>query len=450
MNGEFIKLKLREVVYLLLPLFLAPALWLLQPRFVGASYGQASMPFEIFGFLCSLAVILIGYLKYRQGYSPVRLVVWFGFASVVLVMIVEFYAKSWDYNCYESAAKAILEGASPYGSPDVPCYFYPPLYAQLLLGLSNLFLKLGVAAEKAWGLVFFVHHASHFYFALVFWLILSRVAGVCGVNPPRSEIFAAAFLIFNTAFVRNMVHHQLNFATLAATLGALWLAGSVPWLSGLLLSFGIGLKLFPLFLFIPLFYARRYKAIAWSLVWGTVMLAAAVIVNPKLWLDYASHSLPPTSPFYRNASFVALLGSISYFVYPALLAKLNVVARVISVGWFFAAIAILVSLRPKRSRVISDSVAWAFYGLTLALGLLGSPLLWPHQMIMALPLAVWLFSSSEKPWGTLVPIILTFGFPVFDVFPFSYHRLVGLIWLLVIGYRRIRAAGVAGSERRSR
>ena len=437
MEREPFKLSLFEIICLLFPLLFAPVAWLSDSRLVGASYGYASMPFELFGFFASLAVAGVCYLKLKRGYEPLRVLVFFALSSITLVLMVEHISPKWDYMCYERAARALISGEGVYASSLSHCYFYPPIYAQILAGAFRLLSAAGVADNKAWHIVYLFHYASQFYFVLIAWMMLSRMATVCGMDVAKAELVAALILAINTAFVRNLVFHQLNFTTLALALGAIWLASAAPAASGLLLATSIGLKLFPLFLLIPLLYARRYRAVVWSLVWGAAILAVSFALNGQVWFDYLGHTLPPDKPFYRNFSPVAIISNILGFVRPDARAHMDEVARAYGAMWFVASVAILLLLKPTRRR--PDGIdEWGLYSFALAIAPLGSPQQWSHQMIMALPLTIWLLLTSERPYGILVPAALTFGFPVFDVFPFSYHRLAGILWLLALGYARLR------------
>jgi len=439
MKREPFRFSFFEAICLLTPLLLAPVVWLIHPKFVGASYRYLGMIFELFGFFASVAIVCVCYLKLKQGYEPSRVLVLFVLSSVLLVLISEVFAPKYDYMCYERAARAIITHQGMYASQLSHCYFYPPLYAQILAGLYGLLTGFGIAGDKAWHIVYFLHYASHFYFALLIWLALVRIMVACGTDVAGAEVIAALFLLLNTAFYRNFVFHQLNLATLALALWAVLLAGSLPAVSGLLLATGIGFKLLPLFLLIPLFFTRRHRAIAWCLVWGACILATSVALNSQAWLDYMGHTLPPNKPFYRNLSPVAILSVIFDFAYPKMLVYTDAIARAYASAWFVASVVLLVSLKRRGGRVFDEAGAWGFYGLALAIAPLGSPQIWPHQAITALPLAVWLFASSNRPFRELVPIALTFGFPPFDVFPLSYYRLVGLLWLIVRGYSAVRS-----------
>jgi hypothetical protein len=70
----------------------------------------------------------------------------------------------------------------------------------------------------------------------------------------------------------------------------------------------------------------------------------------------------------------------------------------------------------------------------LALSLLVAPLTWEHHYLFALPLVLWVIgvSGRTRPVCVILGLVLCHGIPTFDLFPFSFHRIAGLILLLVI------------------
>ena len=72
------------------------------------------------------------------------------------------------------------------------------------------------------------------------------------------------------------------------------------------------------------------------------------------------------------------------------------------------------------------------YQVALAWVLLAAPVVWEHHYVLAIPLLLW----AAAGWGRRHAValgaaaLLCFAVPTFDVFPWSYHRLVGLAWIL--------------------
>ncbi len=68
----------------------------------------------------------------------------------------------------------------------------------------------------------------------------------------------------------------------------------------------------------------------------------------------------------------------------------------------------------------------------VAIGLLISPSVWEHHYVLAIPIAIWAVATQgyDRPWQVSIGTFLIFCLPTFDVFPFSFHRITGLLMLL--------------------
>ncbi len=80
---------------------------------------------------------------------------------------------------------------------------------------------------------------------------------------------------------------------------------------------------------------------------------------------------------------------------------------------------------------------WRVYGHSMdgiALSLLISPSVWEHHYVLAIPIAIWTIANCRRDRikQVTISIFLIFCLPIFDIFPLSYHRLVGLIWLMFL------------------
>jgi len=142
-------------------------LWPSTSALIGDTYGRAYRPFELLGLTGSVAILLIAGLELRTrrrrtlaDVLPVVLPVLVAF--VFLGLVVEYSRKSWDYRCYEGAAKALVAGSDPY---EGTAYLYPPLLAQLLAGAYQLTAWIQAAVGRAgagapdstWFVVFYLY-----------------------------------------------------------------------------------------------------------------------------------------------------------------------------------------------------------------------------------------------------------------------------------------------------
>jgi hypothetical protein len=71
---------------------------------------------------------------------------------------------------------------------------------------------------------------------------------------------------------------------------------------------------------------------------------------------------------------------------------------------------------------------------------------WEHHYVWALPLSVVAIARCWKgsPFRVGFALILIFGLPTFDVFPLSYHRLLGLMILFATVRGSVRAVDRSG------
>jgi hypothetical protein len=69
-----------------------------------------------------------------------------------------------------------------------------------------------------------------------------------------------------------------------------------------------------------------------------------------------------------------------------------------------------------------------------AFSLLISQSVWEHHFLLALPVAILAVETRwrERPLAVAVSLFLVLGMPTFDLYPLGYHRLAGLIGLLVL------------------
>ena len=118
-------------------------------------------------------------------------------------------------------------------------------------------------------------------------------------------------------------------------------------------------------------------------------------------------------------------------------------------GWIFWRVFVqsaLATPAPAPAQA-SDGAARArdqagLFGFTLLIMMLLSPLVWEHHYVLTLPLAIWALTrivamgtSRPRLLRAVLAAALVYTPPTFDVFPFSYHRLAGLLWLLWLATR---------------
>jgi hypothetical protein len=69
---------------------------------------------------------------------------------------------------------------------------------------------------------------------------------------------------------------------------------------------------------------------------------------------------------------------------------------------------------------------------SLPLILLISPLVWEHHYVLIIPYCLWLLTRKNVQQNGLAFLgaFLVFAIPTFDLFPFSFNRILGLLLML--------------------
>ena len=150
--------------------------------------------FAIFGF-CMWSVLLI--VAYREIKAHPEISLEKGFLILLplltsfffLVLIVEYPEKSWDYENYENAIRAVVLGNNPYESDH---YLYPPLFAQLMASVYSVGERL-LDPEKInlWLFVFYIHQCAQFFLVNLAYQLSSRFAANIGLSSLQNKLLEA-------------------------------------------------------------------------------------------------------------------------------------------------------------------------------------------------------------------------------------------------------------------
>lgn len=379
-----------------------------------------------------------------------------------LTLIAEYSTRSWDYRCYEKAARALVAGANPYQEI---CYLYPPLLAQLL---SLAFRLLAWVATQVgspvleedwlWFLVFYLFRALHLVMVNLALLLGFQFARRLGVPQRRALIGVAALLIFSNPMFRTFRHHQVNLYVVNLIFLATLTMFSRPGISGLMVALGVHLKLYPFLIGIPAVLVRSGRTLLGILVGvvAVVLLQTNFARDWHVWRFYLE-SIPsfPSGTAFRDNSLHSVIFNSVKFGSRQLVIPAESTTAVVSAGVAVATVAVLLWFgvrfyrREQAYRVCTEQRVEAdgtldlpFLRLsghvadTTALMLLISPMVWEHHYVIALPLAIWAIAmeGNSRPWPVFIALFLMFAVPTFDLFPFSYHRLAGLILLLILAH----------------
>ena len=435
----------------------------LDSAFLASSYGRSYARFELLGATGALALLVIagGELRRRAG-RP-----WAELLPVVLPSLVclhflflvsEYSRKPFDYDCYEYAGRAILQGENPYLRGLI--YLYPPLTAQLF-AQAHVFIEragnlLGLAPEPeaVWGTVFYFYQCAQLALILLAYQLGVRFARGVGLATTSAHWLVAGLLLFDNALLRTLRHGQINLWILDLSLLGILLAQRAPLLSGVAIAFAAHLKLYPLILLVPLAVVRRWQAIAWTLA-GFAAIAFVQSDFGRSWtlweqfLGFASSGVRGEIAFRNNSLHSFFFNAIRFTIgdprnrYRGEVDVAVALASLALLLWFFVRVFCRAREARARIRVLPDASAAATLARSaylghaadaLAFALLLSPSVWEHHYILALPLAIWAVATrwGERSGAVVLGVFLMLAMPSLDLFPLSYHRIAGMLLLLLL------------------
>jgi len=438
-------------------------LWKLPTPLIASTYGETYKLVELFGFCASVWLIGYAYLELRRSKSlkqslPTLLLVLVSFHF--LVLFTEYSIKMPDFGCYQFAAQAVLQGKNPYAA----CYLYPPFTAQVLAwgyrftALVSSQIQPAVSEESVWRLVFYFYQCNQFFLIQLTYLLCYRFTRSMGLKIVPASLLVSALLLFNNPLVRTLRHNQVNLYVLDLILLAVLLLNRYPVLSGLAVALGTHIKLLPLALVLPWGAAMKRMAVVAA---ATAFLAIGLIQTDwgrdlTLWYQFLifARASPDSfgflvTPFFRENSLHSLVFNSLQMVArltnaePASIRNAsNIVVAVATLAvsiWFVVRV-----MQREKVRMLGGGLTGCLannedtlrmYGHSmdaLAFTLIVAPLVWEHQYVLAIPIVLW--AVATRGYANLcwigIAAFLMFSLPTFDVFPFSYHRLVGLVMLL--------------------
>lgn len=361
--------------------------------------------------------------------------------------------KDWDYVCYEGAARLLLQGENPYRD----CYYYPPLPA-LALSWTYAAIQHASAAlrrnpldgDKAWLLVFYLYQCLQWLLVVSAYFLSRRLARRYGLADELSLVAVTLLFLLNNPLLRTLHFFQVNLWVLNGVLLVLLHNSSRPVLSGLVAALGAHVKLYPALFLAPWAVSRDWRA--WSAL-AASFLAVAVLVtrplgDPALWLQFLEQNPTHAGGFaLRDNSVHSLVsnalrvtGAIGLEGLDSWLPEFATASIVVLLGLWFVARTVA---RLRQGHADGEPVGGGsspsprdgMFVDAVALMLLVSPVAWEHHYVLAIPVALWTLAfetgRARFPAASLVGFLLIFGVPTFDVFPFSYGRLAGLVILLL-------------------
>jgi hypothetical protein len=415
----------------------------LDPPLLANSYGRRTVAFELMGFTVALALLVPALLEARarrgqpaRDWLPRLLPLLLGLFYAT--WLAEHSRKPFDYDCYEYAARAILLGENPYVTG--LNYLYPPLTAQVLAAVHGALgvLGFGLEGEARWDAVFYLYQCAQLGLILLLYGLALALARELGLELHFAGPLVALLLLVDNPLLRTLRHGQVNLWVLDLSLLAILLARRAPAVAGTALALAVHIKLYPLVLLLPLAADRCGRALSWSAAAfaGIVVLQTDLLRDWTPWIQFAEfyRSVYPGEVAFRNNSFHSLAHNTLRLVFGLSRSDFREELRLVTsafslvmAGWLLLRIA-------RRARRRDRDAAWRLRAGAdaLAFSLLISQSVWEHHYLLALPLVIHAAAGPgrERPVAVAVAAFLAIGLPTVDLFPLSYHRAAGLVWLL--------------------
>jgi SAM-dependent methyltransferase/uncharacterized membrane protein len=247
-----------------------------------------------------------------------------------------------------------------------------------------------------------------------------------------------ATLLINVPVARTLIYSQVNLWVCSLIFLAVILYHPMPFLSAFLLTLAANLKVTPLIIVGAFVVNRDWK---WVLYFAVSQLSVVVVTSLIYSFDYwkcfvafvLQFGVTTGTTLMRNSSFDALVAHTLYVLGISLPVLQQWLVIVFKAGFTLAVGALIRNAIRKGifvARDAEDAVLLNGLPLFMVLAVMTSPLVWEHHFVlMVLPVLVVLNCARGK--RTVRLLLLVYGslflLPVFDVYPFSLHRLVSVL-----------------------
>lgn len=369
--------------------------------------------------------------------------------SFLLVLVVEYADVSWDYEQYENAYRELIQGKNPYKSEQ---YLYPPLFAQVMAFIHAVGTRFpGAEVLSPWVFVFYIYQCVQFFLGNLAYKLSVRFASRIGFSNLYAGLLVTALFLFNFPLVRTLHLNQVNLIILNATLISLLTLARFPMLSGAAVTLGGLVKLYPFILGAPLLFMKKWIALLGLFASGAVIVLLSTRFGQDwtLWRQFVEFMLSfpadrESSVWMRNTSILSLMRNLSRFAAlpEAAVTPLYLAGALAVLAWIFLRLYQRERTYPTLPPGPARDAYRNFGNLIdfVSLSLLVTPSAWDHHFVLALPLGLWAIAlrKNDRPGWVGFAVACIFVLPPFDVFPFSYLRMFGVITLLILTSPRFR------------
>lgn len=358
---------------------------------------------------------------------------------LLVVLHVNILRERTRYGDVSDYVRAAFDLAA--GQPLWERYLYPPFLATSLQPL----LPLGNAGVQA-----ALWLANIVALAIFYWL---TAAVLRRYGFARGSAFAITFLalVVNVPLLRTLAYVQVNLHLANAVMAALLLAPRYPLFSGFMLSFAVHLKAAPAMLVLA--FIHPFRSAWWVGFTGGIVLLATLTIIPfgvQPFADFAAnaariHDANPIS--FRDSSVDSIIRSTAHLYggeVPLLLIAIPKAFLILFAGWVaFQCVRRHAFVSPKQDAALCLNALPAL----LLIMLLASPILWEHHPIFVLVPYLLLIPRLSSPgeWAVYTAAwAIQFLLPTFDLYPWSFGRLVSALAILALMARLQEPIQTAG------
>jgi hypothetical protein len=320
-------------------------------------------------------------------------------------------------------------------------YLYPPLFATILQPLVPYGVRYIMLA------CFVVNYGS----LLCFFMLLHRALMRYGFSSPASTCLICLALFANVPIIRTLFYVQTNFHVANLIILSLLLYPRYRIPSAVALALAAHIKTSPLLLVLPFIVNRDWKWLSsYAFTIGSVVLATSYINGFTPYLDYftnITYIYRANGISYRDNSIDSLFRA-TVFLMGAKPGIAN--AMIFIVRSMIAFLGLLLCYFVVKYRVFDDSTSviiarvYNAYPILLLLMVTLSPLLWEHHpvlFVLSILVMLKIIQGKTEMMLFLVAYFFIFLLPTFDLYPFSYHILLGIMicyWLIFRRCRRVK------------
>jgi hypothetical protein len=365
-------------------------------------------------------------------------------------------SKSFDWQAYERAFIQIYKGMNPYENyTDYKWYLYPPPFAQILLFIKNLiewsmkFLGVKVNSNISIGSVYYFYTAAQIINIYAIFILLVRFARINRIGKISAYILSLSFLLLFNPMWDTFYYNQVDCFVLYCLLFALCYGTRHTMTSAMAIAIGIMIKIYPAAILAYWGVMRRWRLF----ILGVCMLLILFLMSfyshngRFLWESFVDNTLnfPKYPDLYNNSLYSFYYNTMDIFGGKKQLANILWQLTSLFIGFLFLFRLIQreflwkkFNTRSRFPSVLVDRLQYRYRYCghivdAIILSLLVSPTIWPHHLVLSIPVLIWsyqCFCSEKSHW--YLAIALCIMIPRITIYPISYHRIASLFILVIL------------------